>query len=55
MATFSLYEDEGVNYNYEKGKYAEIPFSYDPATHSLTIGDRSGSFQWYAEVKDDLY
>ena len=43
-ATFSLYEDEGVNYNYEKGKYAVIPFSYDPATHSLTIGDRSGSF-----------
>jgi alpha-D-xyloside xylohydrolase len=41
---FTLYEDEGVNYNYEKGKYATIEFSYDDATSTLTIGDRKGEF-----------
>ena len=29
---FQLYEDEGTNYNYEKGKYATIDFNYDEAT-----------------------
>lgn len=42
--SFSLYEDENTNYNYEKGKYAIIPFSYKEASHTLTIGARSGSF-----------
>ena len=28
---FQLYEDEGTNYNYEKGHYATIDFTY-PAT-----------------------
>ena len=39
-----LYEDEGTNYNYEKGKYATIDLSYDEATKTLTIGKRNGSF-----------
>jgi alpha-D-xyloside xylohydrolase len=41
---FTLYEDEGVNYNYEKGKYATIEFSYDDASSTLTIGERKGDF-----------
>ncbi len=41
---FQLYEDEGTNYNYEKGKYATIDFSYNDATKTLIIGDRKGSF-----------
>ena len=41
---FTLYEDEGVNYNYEKGKYTEIPFSFDNNKRTLTIGDRTGQF-----------
>lgn len=41
---FSLYEDEGVNYNYEKGRYATIPFEWDDATSTLTIGQRQGEF-----------
>lgn len=41
---FSLYEDEGVNYNYEKGQYSTIPFSYDDANKTLTIGKREGTF-----------
>ena len=42
--SFTLYEDEGVNYNYEKGKYSMIPFIYNDATRSLIIGTREGSF-----------
>lgn len=41
---FTLYEDEGVNYNYEKGKYAMIPMQYDQQSGTLTIGDRQGEF-----------
>lgn len=41
---FTLYEDEGTNYNYEKGKYATIPLSYNNKTGTLTIGERKGSF-----------
>lgn len=39
-----LYEDEGDNYNYEKGQYSEIPFSWDNAKRTLTIGARQGAF-----------
>lgn len=41
---FVLYEDENDNYAYEKGVYATIPFSWDDAKRTLTIGARSGSF-----------
>ena len=41
---FQLYEDEGVNYNYEKGKYATIDITYDDATKIVSFGKRSGSF-----------
>lgn len=41
---FTLYEDEGVNYNYEKGKYATITLSYNDKEKTLTIGERQGSF-----------
>ncbi|MGB8358836.1 MAG: DUF5110 domain-containing protein, partial [Bacteroidales bacterium] len=42
--TFTLYEDEGVNNNYENGAYTLIPFSYSEADRTLTIGDRQGEF-----------
>jgi alpha-D-xyloside xylohydrolase len=41
---FVLYEDENDNYNYEKGMYATITFSWDDKKRTLTISDRSGSF-----------
>ena len=41
---FTLYEDENLNYNYEKGAYSMIPMSYDDASGTLTIGDRKGEF-----------
>ncbi|MDD4821984.1 MAG: glycoside hydrolase family 31 protein [Bacteroidales bacterium] len=42
--SFTLYEDEDVNYNYEKGACAMIPFTYDEASHTLEIGARQGEF-----------
>ena len=42
---FTLYEDEGLNYNYEQGAFAKIRFSYSDASKSLVIGDREGSFE----------
>lgn len=41
---FTLYEDQGDTYNYEKGAYATIPIDWTEATHTLTIGARSGSY-----------
>jgi alpha-D-xyloside xylohydrolase len=41
---FSLYEDEGVNYNYEKGQYALIHFTYHDAEGLLEISPRKGEF-----------
>ncbi|WP_321332566.1 TIM-barrel domain-containing protein [uncultured Bacteroides sp.] len=42
--TFVLYEDENDNYNYEKGLYSEIQMTWNDQDHTLTIGDRKGSF-----------
>ena len=42
--SFTLYEDENTNYNYEKGAYSTISFEYDDASKTLTIGDRKGEF-----------
>ena len=42
--SFTLYEDENVNYNYEKGAYAKIAFSYDEASKQLSIAERQGEF-----------
>ncbi|HRE42782.1 MAG TPA: glycoside hydrolase family 31 protein [Terricaulis sp.] len=41
---FDLYEDEGVNYNYENGAFARIPLSWNDRTRTLTIGAREGSY-----------
>ncbi len=43
-AAFTLYEDENINYNYERGQYVTIAFNYDEATRSVTIGERKGDF-----------
>jgi len=42
---FTLYEDENDNYNYEKGAYSTITFTWNDAKKTLTISDRKGSFQ----------
>ena len=42
--TFTLYEDEFDNYNYEKGAYSTIDFSFNGKSRQLTIGARQGSY-----------
>ena len=41
---FTLYEDDGLTYGYEKGASARIPIRWNDATGTLTIGTREGSF-----------
>lgn len=42
--SFTLYEDEGVNYNYEKGQYSMIPLTYNEASRTLIIENRQGEY-----------
>ena len=42
--TFSLYEDDGRSYGYEKGQFSRIPLQWNEATRELRIGKREG--QW---------
>ena len=48
---FTLYEDEGDTYNYEKGQYATIPIHWNDSAHTLTIGGRKGSFRGMLEKR----
>ena len=41
---FTLYEDDGLTYNYEHGDFARIPITWDNATQTLAIGKREGKF-----------
>ncbi len=43
-ASFTLYEDEGDNYNYERGVFSTIPITWNDRTRTLTIADRQGSY-----------
>ncbi|MBE6283914.1 MAG: DUF5110 domain-containing protein [Mediterranea massiliensis] len=44
-ATFTLYEDEGNNYNYEQGAYSQITFRWNDKKRQLTVEGRQGSFE----------
>ena len=41
---FTLYEDEGDNYNYERGIYSTIEFLWNDHSRTLTISQRVGSY-----------
>jgi alpha-D-xyloside xylohydrolase len=43
--TFTLYEDEGDSYNYEKGQYTLITMQWNDKQRQLTIGERKGSYK----------
>lgn len=49
---FVLYEDEGDNYNYEKGAYATIRLHWDEPNKVLTLEDRQGSFPQMLESRE---
>ena len=50
-AEFKLYEDDGLTYDYEKGKYAFIPVKWDESKGVLSIGQREGSFNGMLEKR----
>jgi len=41
---FTLYEDQGTTFGYEKGAFSQIPIRWNDKTSMLTIGERSGDF-----------
>ena len=43
-ADYTLYEDDGLSYKYEKGAYSTISLHWDDSARMLTIGKRTGSF-----------
>ncbi len=43
--TFDLYEDEGSNYDYEKGNYSIIQVRWSEKNGTLTIGQRQGTYE----------
>ncbi len=43
-AAFSLYEDDGTTYAYEKGAFTRIPMQWNERKHILTVSDRTGSY-----------
>jgi alpha-D-xyloside xylohydrolase len=42
---FTLYEDQGTTFDYEKGAFSQIPISWDDKTGTLTLGKRTGTFE----------
>jgi alpha-D-xyloside xylohydrolase len=44
-AAFTLYNDEGDNYNYEKGKHIEIPMLWSEKKQTLTLEKQLGSYK----------
>lgn len=50
-AEYTLYEDEGDNYNCENGAYSLIKFSWDDKAGKLTIAPREGSFKGMQESR----
>jgi len=41
---FTVYEDEGDNYDYQKGKSASFTLLWNDKKHELTISERKGAF-----------
>ena len=48
---FTLYEDDGTTYGYEKGACATIPIAWDDASGHLAIGARTGTFPGMLESR----
>ncbi len=42
--SFTLYDDAGDTYDYEKGAHTTIPIKWDDAAKTLSFGAREGSF-----------
>lgn len=44
-ALFTLYEDDGISYQYEKGAFTATTFKYDDISRTITVEDRKGAFK----------
>lgn len=50
-ASFTLYFDEGDNYNCENGEYSIIDICWDESEKILSLGDRKGSYKGMPETQ----
>ena len=50
--TFSLYEDAGRDYGYERGEFSRIPLAWDEKSGELRIGTREGRFPGMTEKRE---
>jgi alpha-D-xyloside xylohydrolase len=41
---FTLFEDQGTTFDYEKGAFSQIPIRWNEKTNTLTLGKRSGAY-----------
>lgn len=48
---FSLYEDDGLGYGYERGEFSRIPIAWDDEAGTLTLGERQGAFPGMARER----
>ncbi len=46
---FTLYDDAGDGYQYEKGEYSLIPVEWKDSENKLVLGERNGSFEGMSE------
>jgi alpha-D-xyloside xylohydrolase len=50
--SFTLYEDDGLSYAYEKGEYSRITMEWNEQEKTLHLGDREGSFPGMVKERD---
>lgn len=50
--SFTLYDDEGDNYNYEQGNFAMIRISWDEESRHLTLHERQGSYPGMSDSRE---
>ena len=50
-ASFTLYEDDGLTYAYEDGRFSRIKIFWDDSSRTLTVGQREGSFPGMLEKR----
>ena len=50
-ATYTLYEDEGDNYNCENGAFSLIKFTWNDKDQKLTISDREGKYDGMLDAR----
>jgi alpha-D-xyloside xylohydrolase len=48
---FTLYEDGGLNYDYEAGRFSLIEMTWNESRHELTIGARKGGYQTMPQAR----